>query len=72
MIRENKMLAKQIGLVNQDMLQHFKQKLLDMLLMVELALLVIDFLSKKVMAWLLSTTRTKKLIMFQKDKIHDR
>jgi len=41
-------------------------------LMVEVALLVIDFLSKKVTVWLLSTTRAKKLIIFQKDKIQDR
>ena len=72
MIRENRMLGKQTGLVNQDILQHFKQRLVDMPLMVEVALLVIDFLSKKVMVWLLSITRAKKLIIFQKDKIQDR
>ena len=72
MIRENRMVAKQIGLVNQDILQHFKQKLLNMPLMVEVALLVIDFLSKKVTVWLLSITRARKLIIFQKDKIQDR
>ena len=72
MIRENRMLGKQIGSVNQDILQHFKQRLVDMPLMVEVVLLVIDFLSKKVMEWLLSITRAKKLIIFQKDKIQDR
>ena len=49
MIRENRMLGKQTGSVNQDILQHFKQRLVDMPLMVKVALLVIDFLSKKVM-----------------------
>ena len=72
MIRENRMLGKQIGSVNQDILQHFKQRLVDMPLMVEVVLLVIDFLSKKVMEWLLSITRAKKLIIFQKDKIQGR
>jgi len=72
MIRENRMLGKQIGSVNQDILQHFKQRLVDMPLMVEVVRLVIDFLSKKVMEWLLSITRAKKLIIFQKDKIQDR
>jgi len=72
MIRENRMLGKQTGSVNQDILQHFKQRLVDMPLMVKVALLVIDFLSKKVMVWLLSITRAKKLIIFQKDKIQDR
>ena len=72
MIRENRMLVKQTGLDNQDILQHFKQRLLDMPLMVEVAQLVIDCLSKKVMVWLLSITRAKKLIIFQKDKIQDR
>jgi hypothetical protein len=72
MIRENRMLGKQTGSVNQDILQHFKQRLVDMPLMVEVVLLVIDFLSKKVMEWLLSITRAKKLIIFQKDKIQDR
>jgi len=72
MIRENRMLVKQTGLDNQDILQHFKLRLLDMPLMVEVAQLVIDCLSKKVMVWLLSITRAKKLIIFQKDKIQDR
>ena len=72
MIRENRMLVKQTGLDNQDILQHFKRRLLDMPLMVEVAQLVIDCLSKKVMVWLLSITRAKKLIIFQKDKIQDR
>ena len=72
MIRENRMLGKQIGSVNLDILRHSKQRLVDMPLMVEVALLVIDFLSKKVMVWLRSITRAKKLIIFQKDKIQDR
>ena len=72
MIRENRMLGKQIGSVNLDILRHYKQRLVDMPLMVEVVLLVIDSLSKKVMEWLLSITRAKKLIIFQKDKIQDR
>jgi hypothetical protein len=72
MIRENRMVVKQIGLVNQDILQHSKQKLLAMQLMAAVALLVIDFLSKKVIEWLHSITRAKKVNIFQKDKIQDR